>query len=52
MINKNDFITAYMYSYGATRKEAEKVWKNATPGYKAAIIDGWKAENKKAFYND
>ena len=52
MNNKTDFITAYMYLYGATKAEAVKAYKTATPGYISAIIDSIKQDAHKAFFED
>lgn len=49
---KETFINAYIYAYGATRKEAERAYKTASPAYIAAIIDSMRNEAKSAFYND
>ena len=53
---RSAFITAYMYSYGATKKEAARVYRdcliNENIGYIEAIIDGYYNETKKAFYED
>ena len=49
---KNTFISAYIYCYGATKREAEKAYKNASINYIQAVIDSMKTDAKKAFYND
>ncbi len=49
---KNDFISAYIYAYGSTKKEAEKAYKTASPEYIAAIIEGHKRDARAGFYND
>ena len=51
-MNKTAFIDAYRAAYGATKKEAEKAYKEASADYIKAIIDGAKQEARKAFYND
>lgn len=50
--SKHDFIIAYCYSFGASKSTAEKVYNAATPEYIAAIIDGWRQDARKAFFND
>lgn len=55
--NKADFITAYSYTYGSTRKHAETVYKNVVvkegnTKYMSLIIEGYKQDGRKAFYND
>lgn len=49
---KNTFISAYMYCYGATKRDAEKAYKNANIEYIRAIIESLKNDAKSAFYND
>jgi len=51
-INKNDFITAYMWMYGSSKKEAEQVYRKVNKEYQEAIIDGFKQNAKQAFIND
>lgn len=51
-IFKSDFITAYCYAYGATKKAALQAWKISNDSYKREIIAGYKEECKKRFYND
>lgn len=50
--NRADFINAYIYAYGATKKEAEKAYKAASVNYIKAIIEGYRQDTRKAFYND
>lgn len=52
MDRKTEFIIAYVYMYGSTKKAAEKVYKTADKQYISAIIDGFKQDAKIAFYND
>lgn len=51
-VNKEEFITAYCYSYGTTKKSALKAWNNSSSNYKQYIVDGYKMECKKNFYQD
>lgn len=51
-MTKSEFITAYCYSYGSTKKEAEKVYKAATPAYIAAVIESRRHDVKAAMYED
>lgn len=51
-INKQDFISCYMYLYGATKKEAAAVYKRVNDDYKKAVVDSIKQDAKSAFYND
>ena len=53
---RKDFITAYIVTFGATKKEAGKVYadcmKKGQTGYISAIIEGFKRSARSAFYND
>ena len=54
---KKEFITAYIYSYGATQKHAESMYKKVVieegnTNYMKLIIDGYRQDCRKAFYND
>ena len=51
-VSKDDFIAAYCYSYGATKKAALQAWKTSSNNYKKYLVDGYKMECKKGFYND
>ena len=46
------FIEAYRYLYGATIEQAEKAYKVAEPSYTHTIVDSYKMDCRKAFYND
>lgn len=50
--NKAEFLTAYVYAYGTTKKQAEKAYKEASANYINAIIEGYHQDTRKAFYND
>lgn len=53
---KNEFIMAYMATFGTTKKEAAKTFrecmKNGNKGYISAIVEGFRNQAKKAFYAD
>lgn len=49
---KNQFISAYCYCYGATRKKALEIFKNATVDYIIAVIESQKLDTHNAFFND
>lgn len=49
---KNDFVKAYMYCYGSTKKEALQVFKTTNKKYQDAIIECFKHDARSAFYND
>ena len=55
--NKADFIAAYCYSYGTTKAHAAGMYKKVVieegnTAYYKAIIDGYRQDCHKAFYND
>lgn len=49
---KNDFIKAFCYCYGVSKKNALSVYKSASIKYIKAVIDSYNNDVKKAFYND
>lgn len=49
-ITKREFIEAYQWTYGTTKKEAEYIWSIATDEYKIVIIQGYTDNCKKLFY--
>lgn len=51
-ISKNDFIRAYQWTYGTSKKEAEYIWSIASYEYKVEIIRGYTDICKKSFYHD
>ena len=52
MISKSEFIEAYQWTYGTTKKEAEYIWSIASYEYKTEIIRGYNDTCKKSFYHD
>lgn len=52
MDRKIEFITAYVYMFGSTKKAADKVYKTATERYISEIIYTFKQNAKAAFYYD
>ncbi len=50
--NKADFISAYIYAYGATKAEAAKAYKNAGAGYISAVIESQKHDARAAMFED
>lgn len=52
MNKKAEFISAYVYMFGGTKKAAGKVYKTADEQYISAIIDGFKQNAKTGFYHD
>ena len=51
-ISKREFIQAYQWIYGATKKEAEYIWEISSFDYKVLIICGYVDTCKKSFYQD
>ena len=53
---KKDFITAYTWMYGSTKKQAEGAYRRAMEiadyGYVKEIISCFKDNAKKSFYDD
>lgn len=49
---KQIFIKAYSYMYGEPKHIAEKVYRQVSPEYIAAIVEGMRMETHKAFYED
>ena len=53
---KNDFINAYTWMYGSTKKKAEGVFRRAMEiadyGYIKEIIACFESNAKKSFYAD
>ena len=52
MNRKEKFITAYAWAFGGTKQKAEKVYKTASKEYVEMIINGFKENAKRGFYND
>lgn len=55
--NKSEFITAYIYSYGTTKTYAATMYKKVVieegnTAYYNAIIDSYRQDCRKSFYND
>ena len=46
------FIEAYRYLYGATIEEAERVYKTAEISYTWTVVDSFRYDSRKAFYED
>lgn len=53
---KNDFIRAYQYEYGASKKKALSVWneccKSKNHSYICALVECYNSEVNKSFYCD
>lgn len=49
---KENFITAYIATFGGTRKNAEDIYKISSTSYIKEIINGFHNDCKKSFYND
>lgn len=48
----NSFINAYIALYGVTKDNARKVWRATNKKYHDLIIESFKQNARKAFYND
>ena len=51
-MNNKIVIEALKSFYGYTTKEAAELARTATDERKKYLIEGYKQQNKKAFYND
>ena len=53
-MSKEEFLTAYMWMFGVSKKQANIVWKEmkTNPDYVDTVIDVWKDNARKEFYND
>lgn len=49
---KNQFITAYCWMYGATKREAAKAWARADKERRELIIAAFQENAKKSFNAD
>lgn len=47
-----DFITAYIFFFGGTKKHAKSIFKQTDEYYHRELIYGWKEEARKSFYTD
>ena len=50
--NMNIFINAYIALYGGTKDNARRVWRATDKEYHDLIIESFKQNAHKAFYND
>ena len=48
----NIFINAYIALYGGTKDNARRVWRTTDKKYHDLIIESFKQNSHKAFYND
>ena len=48
----NTFINAYIALYGGTKDNARQVWRATDKEYHDSIIESFKQNARKAFYND
>lgn len=49
---KEDFIKAYIWMYGGTKRKAMEVYRTAEESYIDNIIDAFMSNAKKSFCND
>lgn len=52
MKDKSEFIDAYKYLFGGTKKATEKVYKTASESYIKACIEAFERNAKVSFYYD
>ena len=53
-MRKRDFLNAFIWVFGVTRKEALAVWEKAKNDaeYVDIIIEAWKSNAERTFYCD
>ena len=49
---REQFIEAYQWFFGSSKKEAIEAYKNSTKEYQAVIIEVWKRHLYNTFFND
>lgn len=49
---RKQFIEAYSWMYGTTKKEAADVYKRVPDNYKRAVINSYNAQCKLSFLSD
>lgn len=49
---KKNFIDAYIFYYGGTKKNALEAYKSSSEEYVKNLIDGYMGQAKSSFYND
>lgn len=52
MYSEKEFIEAYCWMYGVSKAEADKAYTTSSKKHIKAIIDCYKSNCKKAFYED
>lgn len=52
MYSEKDFIEAFCWMYSVSKAEADKAYMTSSKKYIEAIIDCYKSNCKKAFYED
>ena len=51
-ISQKDFISAYTWAWGGTKKDAREAYKNADDEYKRLIVKTWKSQSILTFWED
>ena len=51
-MKKKQFVEAFIWHYGATVQEAEKMYREVSPQYIDAIILVYKNHCRRAFFSD
>jgi len=49
---KTEFINAYVWMFGSSKKKASELYKTADPEYIKTVINAYRKQNKLAFWND
>lgn len=52
MYSEKEFIEAYCWTYGVSKAEADKAYMTSSEKHIETIIDCYKSNCKKAFYED
>ena len=49
---KTEFINAYVWLFGISKKKASELYKTADPKYIETVINAYRKQSKLAFWND
>lgn len=51
-ITQKDFMAAYTWAWGGTKKNAKEAYENADDEYKRLIVKTWKSQSILTFWED
>lgn len=51
-ITQKDFVAAYTWAWGGTKKNAKEAYENADDEYKRLIVKTWKSQSILTFWED